>query len=177
LTLASGQIRAGLVTHTDLEALHEATGLAVFLGALAGEHLIYLAEVGSDPVAGFDARSNIRRSPLATAGGKALLAERPDAEREAYLLRRGADEAELVQRFLEELQEIRKSRIATNTRRAGARFAIATTVHSQAGGAVASITVVGATADVEPRLKKLSTVLLRHVDQGQQRQVTAREAI
>src|SRR5262249_34504866 len=87
LTLAGGHIRAGLVTDSDLAALHEATGLAVFLGVLAGEDLIYISEVGSDPVTGFDARSNIRRAPLATAGGKALLAARPDAEREAYLRR------------------------------------------------------------------------------------------
>lgn len=31
LTLASGHIRAGLVTHADLVALHEETGLAAFL--------------------------------------------------------------------------------------------------------------------------------------------------
>ena len=71
LTLVSGDLRAGLVTHDDLAGLHEQTALAVFLGVLAGEHLIYITEVGSDPVAGFDARSNIRRSPLTTAGGKA----------------------------------------------------------------------------------------------------------
>src|SRR6266702_3935202 len=32
LTLASGHIRAGLVTHADLAALHEEARLAVFLG-------------------------------------------------------------------------------------------------------------------------------------------------
>src|SRR6185503_10168197 len=48
LTLASGQIRAGLVTHVDLVALHEETGLAAFLGAPAGDHLIYIAQAGSD---------------------------------------------------------------------------------------------------------------------------------
>jgi len=74
LTLASGHIRAGLVTNADLVALHEETGLAVFLGVQAGDHLIYIAEAGSDAVAGFEARSNIRRTLLVTAGGKALLA-------------------------------------------------------------------------------------------------------
>src|ERR1700741_4709919 len=59
LTLASGHIRAGLVTHADLEALQKATGLAVFLGVQAGDHLIYISEAGSDAVASFEARSNI----------------------------------------------------------------------------------------------------------------------
>ena len=70
LTLASGHIRAGLVTHADLAALHEETGVAVFLGVQAGDHLIYIAEAGSDSITGFEARSNIRRPMLATAGGR-----------------------------------------------------------------------------------------------------------
>ena len=93
LTLASGQIRAGLVTQQDLAALHAETGLPAYLGVPAGDHLIYVAEAGSDPVGRFDAQSNIRRTLLATAGGKALLAERRDAERESYLRRRSKDEA------------------------------------------------------------------------------------
>ena len=93
LTMASGHIRAGLVTHEDLVALEQETGVAAFLGVQAGDHLIYIAEAGSDHVAGFEARSNIRRTLLITAGGKALLAERSEAERESYLRRRAANEA------------------------------------------------------------------------------------
>jgi DNA-binding IclR family transcriptional regulator len=177
LTLAGGHIRAGSVTHADLEALHEESGAAVFLGIQAGEHLIYIAEVGSDPVVGFDARSNIRRRLLATAGGKALLAARSDVEREAYLRRRGPEEAELVRGFLEELGEIRATRIATNIRQGGIRFAIATTLANQSGEAVASVTLVGPTGDLQPREQKLRKLLLRHVDSWQQRSVQAREAI
>ena len=56
LTLASGHIRAGLVTHADLAALHEETGVAVFLGVQAGDHLMYIAEAGSDAITVFEAR-------------------------------------------------------------------------------------------------------------------------
>ena len=113
LTLASGHIRAGLVTHADLAALHEETGVAVFLGVQAGDHLIYIAEAGSDAITGFEARSNIRRPMLATAGGKALLAARSDGERVSYLRRRSAEEADLVDQFLAEYAEIKRTRIAT----------------------------------------------------------------
>ena len=177
LTLASGHIRAGLVTHADLVALHEETGAAVFLGVRAGDHLIYIAEAGSDQVTGFAARSNIRRSLLATAGGKALLAERPDAERESFLRRRNAEEVEFVDLFLDEYRAIRKTRIATNMRRRGAQYAIATVVHDQLGEAVASITLVGKTSELKPREKKLSNALLRHVDAWSTRSITPREAI
>src|SRR5438128_3126483 len=162
LTLASGHIRAGLVTHADLAALHEDTGLPVFLGVQAGDHLVYIAEVGSDALTAFEARSNIRRPLLATAGGKALLAARSEAEREAYLRRRSPDEADLVDAFLAEYAEIRRTRIATNVRLKGTRFALATTVHNQSGAAVASITLVGPTAAMQPRAKKLARLLPQH---------------
>jgi DNA-binding IclR family transcriptional regulator len=164
LTLVSGHIRAGAVTHENLEALHEETKVAVFLGVQAGEHLIYIAEVGSDPVAGFDARSNIRRGLLSTAGGKALLAAQSNSEVESYLRRQPTEDSSLVSQFLEEVDEIRNSRVATNTRQGGTRFAIATTIQTGAGDAVASVTLVGPAKDLKPRTKNLRKALLRHVD-------------
>ena len=177
LTLASGHIRAGLVTHENLVALQKEADTAVFLGVQAGDHLIYIDETGSDPVAGFDARMNIRRSLLVTAGGKALLAARPDAEREAFLRRHAVAEADLVGAFLAEINDIRKTRIATNIRQRGARFALGTTVVNQAGRPVASITLVGPTADMRPRADALGKILLRHVDSWSQRALKPREAI
>jgi DNA-binding IclR family transcriptional regulator len=177
LTLASGHIRAGLVTHSDLNALHEASGLAVFLGVQAGDHLIYVAEAGSDYVAGFAARSDIRRTLLVTAGGKVLLAARSNATHESYLRRRSEEDASLVSEFLEEYDEIRRTRIATNVRANGSRFAIATAVHNQAGQAVAAVTLVGPTPDMRPRVEELSKLLIRHVDLWSKRAVTPREAI
>lgn len=177
LTLASGHIRAGSVTHEQLEALHAEAGTAVFLGIQAGDHLIYIAEVGSDPVAGFAARSDIRRRLLATAGGKALLAAKSDVERETYLRRRSPDDAEMVQRFLEELAGIRSSRLAVNIRESGKRFAIATVLRDQAGDAVSSVTLVGSTADMQPREKALGEILLRHVDSWRKNAVKSRVAI
>jgi DNA-binding IclR family transcriptional regulator len=169
LTLASGHLRTGLVTQEELEALHKRSRLAVFLGVQAGDHLIYVAEVGSDPVAGFDARSNIRRTLLATAGGKALLATQPDAEREAYLRRHRAEEPELVTAFLDEYDDIKRTRLATNVRQSGKRYAVATTVHNESGNAVAEVTLVGPTADVKPRVKKLGALLLDFADSRSER--------
>ena len=177
LTLASGHIRAGLVTHENLVALQQEAATAVFLGVQAGDHLIYIDETGSDPVEGFDARTNIRRSLLVTAGGKALLAARPDAEREAFLRRHAADDADLVHAFLTELDEIGKTRTATNLRQNGTRFALAAVVQNRSGRPVASVTLVGPTKDVKPRVSSLRALLLRYVDAWSQRSVAPREAI
>lgn len=177
LTLASGQIRAGSVNHADLEELCSRAKVAAFLGIQAGDHLIYVAEAGADPVTGFDARTNIRRSMLATAGGKALLAARSDAERESHLRRRRAEEPELVAKFLDEYAEIKRTGIATNLRQGGARFAIATIVRNQAGQPVASVTLVGTAKDMQPRAKRLTDLLLKQVDAWSKRATAAREPI
>jgi DNA-binding IclR family transcriptional regulator len=177
LTIASGHMRAGAVTQEDLLALHEATGAAVFLGVQAGDHLIYIAEAGSDPVTGFDARSNIRRTLLETAGGKALLAARPVAERDAYLRRRDVASSDRVSSFLAEYHAIRATRIATNTRRDGTRFAIATTIANLQGEAVASLTLVGPTAELQPRRAEFSALLLQKADEFHGRKAAPRGAI
>jgi DNA-binding IclR family transcriptional regulator len=177
LTLASGQVRAGLVTHADLVALHEESRLAVFLGVRAGNHLIYIAEVGSDPVVGFEARTNIRRPLLNTAGGKALLAAQSAAERDSFLRRCRAEQPELVVKFLEEYAEIARTRIATNVRDNGVRPALATVIQNRSGEPVAAVTLVGPTAEVKPRAKRLGNLLIRHVDSWSQRPAKPREAI
>jgi DNA-binding IclR family transcriptional regulator len=177
LTLASGHIRAGLVTHGDLAALHHETGVAVFLGVQAGDHLVYVAEVGSEGLAGFAAQSDIRRPLLRTAGGKALLAARSAAEREAYLRRHIAEGPDAVDEFVAEFEEIRRTRIATHLRLSGTRFAIATTVRNRSGEAVAAVTLVGPTADLQPRTEELARLLVLHVDSWSQRSMTPREAI
>lgn len=177
LTLASGHIRAGLVTHADLVALHEATDLAVFLGVQAGDHLIYISEAGADAVEGFEARSNIRRKLLETAGGKILLAAKTDAERDAFLRRHDSAGRQLVDEFLADIDNIKKTRIATNLRRSGARFAIATLVHDLTGQPVASVTLVGPTAKLQPQADNLGNLLIRNVDAWAKRAVSPREAI
>jgi DNA-binding IclR family transcriptional regulator len=177
LTLASGHIRAGLITHADLEGLHGETGLAVFLGVRAGDHLIYVAHAGSDDVEGFAARSDIRRTLLTTAGGKALLAASPRSKREAYLRRTNAQEGQLVEAFLGELESIIRTGVATNFRANGSRFAIATTVRSQLGEPVATVSIVGPTAGMTPRSEELARMLRKQVDQWSRRSVRPREVI
>lgn len=177
LTIASGRIRAGMVTQEDLAAIYAETSVTAILGVQAGDNLVYIAEAGSDALTRFEARTNIRRPMLATAGGKALLAALTEAEREAFLRRRRVEDPDGVDTFLSEYEEIRKSRIAMNFTMRGTRLGIATTVCNQSGEAVASITLVGPSADLQPRAEELSTLLIRHAGSWSRRMMTPREAI
>lgn len=177
LTLASGSIRAGQVTQADLDALHDETGLTVFLGVEAGEHLIYIGESGTDSLTGFAARTGIRRRLLATAGGKALLAAMADTERDAYLRRQQAEHSDEVSSFLAEFAEIRRTGVARNFRHHGAQLALSAVVRNRAGEPVAAAVMIGQTTDAAPREDELRSCLLRHVDTWSRQAVRAREPI
>lgn len=177
LTLASGHIRAGQVSQADLDALHKETGMTVFLGVEAGDHLIYIGESGTDALTGFAARSNIRRKLINTAGGKALLAAKNDPERDAYLRRQQAEDAEAVSEFLAEFAEIRKTGVSRNFRHHGAQIALASVVRNQAGESVAAAILVGQTAEVEPREEKVRKALLKHVASWTRQKKAPREPI
>ncbi|MBB3014112.1 IclR family transcriptional regulator [Cupriavidus alkaliphilus] len=177
LTLASGNVRAGQVTQADLLTLHDRTGAAVFLGVQAGDDLIYVADAGSDHIVGFEARTSIRRRLLVTAGGKALLATRSEADLDAYLRRRLPEEGPLVEAFLSECSGIRKKRIAINVREGGSRFAIATAIPNRDGQPSATVTIVGRSRELQPRQRELEALLIDSVDAWAWRTDVAREAI
>ena len=164
LTLASGQMQAGSVTQDDLDKLHELTGLSVFLGVQAGDHLIYVSVAGADEQSRYTARTRLRRDLLDAAGGKALLAEKSDAVRDGYLRRRGHEEAEKVSEFLAEFRDIKQTGIATNYKYGGAQLALATVVRNQFGEVVSEITLVGPAADAGPREAELRKTLLEYVN-------------
>jgi DNA-binding IclR family transcriptional regulator len=160
LTLASGQMQAGSVTQQDLDKLHELTGLSVFLGVLAGDHLIYVSVAGADEQSRYTASTRLRRALLDAAGGKALLAEKSDAVRDSYLRRLGPEDAEKVSQFLADFRQIKESGIATNYKYGGSQIALATVVRNQFGEAVSEITLVGPAADAAPREAELRKILL-----------------
>jgi DNA-binding IclR family transcriptional regulator len=164
LTLASGHLRAGAVTDADLVALHEAAGITVFFGVPAGDDLIYVSAVGAELLPSFGARSNIRRGLLETAGGKALLAAMPADQRDAYIRRRPDSDAERIDRFFSEFDEIALTRIARNALHSWTQYALGTVIGGPDGRAVAEVTLVGRSADVRAREAELSALLLEHVD-------------
>lgn len=163
LTLASGSIRAGAISFDDLRLLHERTGAAAFLGVRAGDSLVYVAEIGNDPQTGFAVQTDIRRPLLRTAGGKALLAEMPLIDMNAFLRRRPAEEAADVDKFLSEYSQIKESRLARNLTKSGTWMAIATAIRDRNSEAVGAVILVGHRDDIEPRANEIGTTLLTNV--------------
>jgi DNA-binding IclR family transcriptional regulator len=175
LALVSGPIRGGLVSHDSLAALRAEVDVAVFLGARAGDHLIYIAEAGVDMVSSLAVGSDLRRTLMVTAGGKAMLAALPEPELTAYLRRRSQAEAAATETFLAEYDDIKRRGYAINIRLTGTRFAIGAAVRDRNGMPVASITLVGPTGLLAPREDELAATLLRHINAWSQGKLSPRE--
>jgi DNA-binding IclR family transcriptional regulator len=177
LAIGGGHIRAGSVTAADLDGLHQDTGLTAFVGVRSGDHLIYIAEADSDRTSTFAARSDIRRQMLTTAGGKALLSMLPESELESYLRDRPHDEQADIPQFLQACPSIRANAIAVNHSKTRARSGIATVVRGPSGTPVASVTLVGPTPDVAPRLDELAELLKDRVAFWHDRRRTATDPL
>ena len=117
----------------------------------------------------------VQRRALPAGDYAAIVGEAVVAE--DYLRQHMHEDPAAVDEFLGDYDVIRKTHIATHLRLSGRRFAIATTVRNQADEAVASVTLVGSSSDLQPRKEKLARLLLRHVGAWSRRSLTAREAI
>jgi DNA-binding IclR family transcriptional regulator len=101
----------------------------------------------------------------------------PETELHAYLRRRRPEEEADVDAFLEALPAIREGKIAANINPTRSRTGLATVITGSHGHAVASVTLVGPTSQVLPRLESLSELLRQRVEAWRERSTAAREPI
>lgn len=170
LTLASGHIQGNVVNQDDLNLLQGRSGVGVYLGVRSADHLIYVSMAGDDPATDFYARANIRRKLIMTAGGKAILADQGDAAVTDYLRRHFRDDAEAVQNYLEQIEDIRKTRVAYNYTQNETRLAIGSAIRNRSGEPIASLTLVSGASKMKPRLEELREILLAEVQRIEARQ-------
>lgn len=99
----------GVVRHSDLEGLHEATGHTAYLGINLAGRAIYLDHVTGDPAFAFLAETHAPRPLLRTAVGRVLLAYLD--KRDQFEILRDVEEQDkpLVGPFLQESPAIREA--------------------------------------------------------------------
>ena len=170
LTLVTGHIQSGIVSEDDLRQLQVKSDVGAYLGVRSGDYLIYVSMAGDDPATDFYARANIRRKLIFTAGGKAILADQPDSAVNSYLRRQIAEDAPAVQAYLEELQDIRRTRVAYNWTQNRSRLALGASIRNRSGEPIASLTLVSSARKVQPRLEELRQLLMAEVDRFEARQ-------
>ncbi|PKW15469.1 IclR family transcriptional regulator [Saccharopolyspora spinosa] len=148
-----------VVRHSDLEALHEATGLTAYLGINLAGRAIYLDHVTGDPAFAYLAETHAPRPLLRTAVGRILLANLD--KRLLFEILRNVDEQDqpLVEPFLQEIPAILEADYAaTQGLVASDHWAVAAPVREN-GKTVAAVALTGTPEEMKDDLDRLGVLL------------------
>lgn len=161
LTLLGNQVAAQQIDHDVFLRLSQRIRCSVAVGIRVGDALIQIDCAGDDPALEFTARVHSRRSLVAAAAGKILLAALPVTEMDQLLLDLSPHEEEHVQTFLAELPEIRRTGLAYNRSvTVPGLHAVATAYRNSSGEFVASVSAIGR-GKLEPRLVRVGRSMQR----------------
>ena len=143
LSIRTAGISLRQVEHEQLERAAARVGHTLFVGARVGDDQVFVDQAGQDVLMDFVSATRPRRPLLITATGKILLAFAPTAERNDFLVRMEREQPEHVAAFLDELPEIRASRLAYNSgSTVPGRYAVATPLIDPDGTVLAAICAV-----------------------------------
>jgi DNA-binding IclR family transcriptional regulator len=161
LTRLAGRLPVTTVSHDDLAAMHEETGMTAVLAIVVGSDLYYVDYASSDPRYAYLAEGFVRRSLIRTSAGWVLLAgmERRDLWAQVGAL--PPDEAELVGRFLGELPRIQRDGLAVAPGVSAEADGVSVAV-TEDGKTVAAVGIMGDPGEVDQRKQELIEVLSRH---------------
>lgn len=161
LTLLGNKAAAQQVDHDLFVRLSQRIRCSVAVGIRVGDALIQIDCAGDDPALEFTARSHSRRSLIATASGKIVLANLPVPEMDQLLLDCPPQDKEHVETFLRELPEIRATGLAYNRGVTLRDVVVVATAHrNPAGEFIAAACALGR-GDLEPRLTRVGRAMQR----------------
>ena len=159
LTRLAGTPDSDVVTHEDLEEIHEQTGMTTVLGIIVGSDLYYVDHASTSPTYGYLAENYVKRSLLRCSSGWALLA---GMERRDLWARLGAardQDQPLVERFLQELPDIQRDGFVVTPAVSEVEIeGIATAVQVD-GRTVAAVACIGDHDEVRDRTDAIVDVL------------------
>lgn len=164
LSLQTARLPLRQVNHDELERAQARVGLTLFVGARVGDDHVFVDQAGEDVLMDFVSSTHPRRPLLETATGKVILAFLKSSERNDLLARLQRQQPELVARFLEQLPEIRETRLAYNEGETlPNRNAVATPLIDPLGNFLAAICAVGSDS-LSGHLPDIGEKLLAAID-------------
>lgn len=158
LVRLAGRLPVTTVAHQDLEALHAATGMTAVLAIVVGSDLYYVDYASSDPRYAYLAEGFVRRSLIRTSAGWILLAGMEQRDLWAHIGALTAADADLVDRFLAELPQIRSDGVVVAPGASAEADGVSIAV-SEDGKTVAAVGLMGSHADIEKRKEELAEAL------------------
>jgi DNA-binding IclR family transcriptional regulator len=161
LTRLAGRLPVTTVSHDDLAAMHEETGMTVVLALVVGSDLYYVDYASSDPRYAYLAEGFVRRSLIRTSAGWVLLAAMERRDLWAQISALPPDDTDLVGRFLGELPRIQRDGLAVAPGVSAEADGVSVAV-TEDGTTVAAVGIMGDPREVDQRKEELIAVLTRH---------------
>jgi DNA-binding IclR family transcriptional regulator len=172
LTRLAGRLPVTTVSHADLAALHEETGMTAVLAIVVGSDLYYVDYASSDARYAYLAEGFVRRSLIRTSAGWVLLAGMERRDLWAQLGALPPADADLVGRFLGQLPQIQRDGLAVAPGVSAEADGVSVTV-TEDGKTVAAVGIMGDPRDVDQRREEIIEVLSRHRTRWAGRSATA----
>ncbi len=161
LTRLAGRLPVTTVSHDDLAAMHEETGMTAVLAIVVGSDLYYVDFASTDPRYAYLAEGFVRRSLIRTSAGWVLLAGMERRDLWAQISALPPDDADLVERFLGELPQIQRDGLAVAPGVSAEADGISAAV-TEDGKTVAAAGILGDPREVSQRKEELIEVIVRH---------------
>ncbi|MGV0741683.1 IclR family transcriptional regulator [Mycolicibacterium sp. XJ870] len=158
LNRLAGRQPASTVTHADLQAIHEQSGLTTVLSIAVGPNIFYVDYCSADPRFAYLAENYVQRSLIRTSAGWVLLAGMDQRDQWAYLRGVEDDERPLIDRFFADLPHIQQSGIcaAPNASERGDGISIAVREKDKT---VAAVGIISTHEEISARRDELAAIL------------------
>ncbi|MGJ9413908.1 helix-turn-helix domain-containing protein [Aeromicrobium sp. CF4.19] len=161
LNLMAGRRLVSHVNHRDLENLQADVRMTTVLSIAVGHDVFYVDHCSNDPRFAYLAENYLRRSLIRTSSGWVLMADWERRDLWSYLKSLGEEDAERVEGFLRNMQEIRETGVSASPHASeqGDGVSIAVREH---GRTVAAVGVVSTPAEIGEQREFLVSTLRRH---------------
>lgn len=161
LNLIAGRHMVNRVDHSVLESINKACGLTTLLSIAVSTDVFYIDNCSIEPRYDYLATNFIRRSLVRTSAGWVLLAGFPRRDLWGYLASLPADDAERVERFLANLEDIQETGICAAPHISTVADGVSIAVR-QDDRTVGAISIVGPEEQIGKRRDELVALLTSH---------------
>lgn len=159
LTRLAGTPASDVVTHEDLEQIHERTGLTTVLAVLVGADLYYVDHASTSPAYAYLAENYVKRSVLRCSSGWVLLAGMEKRDLWSRLSAARDQDEPLVERFLADLPTIRETGLVVTPDVSEVEIEGIATAVTVEGRTVAAVACIGEHAEINEQAEQIVDVL------------------
>ena len=159
LTRLAGTPASDVVTHADLEEIHDRTGLTTVLAVLVGADLYYVDHASTSPAYAYLAENYVKRSVLRCSSGWVLLAGMERRDLWSRLSAARPEEEPLVERLLADLPTIQETGLVITPDVSEVEIEGIATAVTVDGRTVAAVACIGDHGEINERADEIVGVL------------------